>query len=249
MNLSPIKKVHYSLKALLEMGWVAGWKMAVVFFLKCDAWVKPKGYLEPFLVRGGTSDPVVALSIFATREYKTPYQDTIDLILDLGGNVGYSAIYFSHHYPNAQVVVLEPHVGNYQVLSRNIRPYANISPIHAGLGDGQSRLILAVAAESWSHSFEESAQSESGVKSISMKQLIEQYGQGKSIMVKMDVEGAERRVFEKDASWLGEIQVIQIEIHDCWKSVFSALNDYDYTATLSVENMIIDLRSPRKSCL
>ncbi len=202
--------------------------------------MRPASYRDSFWVRGETSDPLVALSVFASKEYKTPYLDEIELILDLGGNVGYSAIYFAHHYPNAQIVVIEPHYENYQILLKNIKPYPNITARQAGLWWRAGELVVEDGKqESWGYRFKESAQH--GVACVTMKELIQQYGQGKSIMVKMDVEGAEKEVFEKDGSWLNDVRVLQLEIHGCWKSVFDVLVHYPYQAEISIENVVIDL--------
>jgi len=59
-------------------------------------------------------------------------------------------------------------------------------------------------------------------------------------MVKFEIEGAEEAIFKQDSSWLKSVSLIKIEIHDCWKEVFDALSEYQYSARISGENVIIE---------
>jgi len=49
---------------------------------------------------------VSRLQPHCTREINS---DNVNQIIDIGGNVGYSCLYFLNKYPNAQVMVFEPH--------------------------------------------------------------------------------------------------------------------------------------------
>lgn len=64
----------------------------------------------------------------------------------------------------------------------------------------------------------------------------------------MDIEGAEKEIFSRDPAWLKPVSVIQLEIHQCWKQVFEALSNLDYKASISGENIIIEL-TPNVSSL
>lgn len=42
------------------------------------------------------------------------------LILDLGGNIGLSALWFAKQFPKARIFVLEPDAGNVKLLKQNL---------------------------------------------------------------------------------------------------------------------------------
>jgi hypothetical protein len=49
-------------------------------------------------------------------------------------------------------------------------------------------------------------------------------------------------VFMMRHDWLARVRCLMLEIHrGCWKSVFNALNEFDYDARISGENMIVML--------
>ena len=241
MDLSIFQKIYYVVRTGIFAGFTCAWKLALALFLDRDVMLRPKGYKHPFGVRGNDSDPIVFFATFIKKEYALPYQDEIEVILDLGGNVGYSAIYFAKHYPQAKVIVLEPDERNYAALIANTRPYSNIIPRKSGVWWRKSRLKVSNPdAYSWEFQFEECR--DGGIECVTIGELLGDCPKGTQIMVKMDIEGAEKEIFEKDPSWIADAAVIQLEIHGCWRSVFNALAAYDYAAFLSGENVVVDLK-------
>lgn len=47
------------------------------------------------------------------------------VIIDGGGNIGLSAIWFALSFPQARILVLEPESENFRLLSRNVAPYGD----------------------------------------------------------------------------------------------------------------------------
>lgn len=82
------------LRSIYVHGLVEGLKLGFALFMRRGVAFRPKGYKQALLVRRGTSDAMVAATIFSKLEYKAPRKDKIRTILDLGGNVGYSAVFF-----------------------------------------------------------------------------------------------------------------------------------------------------------
>ena len=188
---------------------------------------------------------MVFLDVFVRKEYKNPYSDDIDLILDLGANVGYSAIYFAKHYPNATIVALEPEETNFKLLCRNTKQYPNVISLNIGVWWRQAKIdVINPNADSWGYRFKETESR--GIECVTIQELIEKYGSRRGVMIKMDVEGAEEEIFEKNPKWLSIVKLIQVEIHGCWKAVFDALSQYPYKASISGENIVIDLSKGRQ---
>jgi len=213
------QKLYHSVNVALDIGWLEGLKLAVALFCNAAVRIKPKDYAHSFLVRGGTSDPLIVLAVFSRKEYSTPCPQEIDLILDLGANVGYSAIYFAHHYPHARILALEPEHRNFQLLCENVSKYQNIVPMNLGIWWRKAKIeIVNPEAESWAFQFKETEGE--GVDCTTIEELIKEYGGMKGVIVKMDIEGAEGEIFKNGARWLSLVDYVQIEIHGCWKAVF-----------------------------
>ncbi|MBR1580133.1 MAG: FkbM family methyltransferase [Selenomonadaceae bacterium] len=81
--------------------------------------------------------------IFAVREYAIPLKDfEPKFILDCGGNIGTSAVFFANYYPTAKIVAVEPDAGNFQLLSINTRFYPNVECVNAALWDQETYIEL-----------------------------------------------------------------------------------------------------------
>src|SRR5271170_6154812 len=83
--------------------------------------LQPKGVRYPVTLRGGTSsDSAVFRQIFIEQEYLPLYKtQDVKRILDLGANTGLSAVAFLNHFPNAQVVAVEPDPENHRLCTQN----------------------------------------------------------------------------------------------------------------------------------
>jgi FkbM family methyltransferase len=233
-------KLGLILRTIRSGGGTAGVKMAWVLLLNKNASIKFDGLKHPVLVRGGTSDADVALATFIRKEYITPRKDFFEIILDLGANVGYSAVYFASHYPNAKIICLEPDAVNFKCLEVNVKHYDNIILINKGVWWRQANLMIEnPEADSWAFRFKEVQQG--GTPSVAIDDLLREYSCNGKIMVKMDIEGAESDIFRECGNWIQETSCIQLEIHDCWREVFDRLSNFNYKARISGENIVIEI--------
>ena len=146
--------------------------------------VQFKAATKPVLVRAGTTDSLVAFAIFVKREYWIPAGQEIDVILDLGANVGYSAVYFAHHFPNAKIVSLEPSEENFACLQANTEGYKNITTLKQGVWWREAQLeLINPDAESWEFEFRET--DGGGVPCVGIDTLAQKYACGRRMMVKI----------------------------------------------------------------
>ncbi|MEA5581256.1 FkbM family methyltransferase [Nodularia harveyana UHCC-0300] len=70
-----------------------------------------------------TTDLIVAYEIFLGNAYQKPMavpEIHPQLIVDIGANVGYSIIDFTHKYPSANLVAFEPHPAHLAVIHRHL---------------------------------------------------------------------------------------------------------------------------------
>jgi FkbM family methyltransferase len=206
-----------------------------------DMAVRPRGYLAPFFIRAKTSDMSVFKEIFIRKEYPIPGDNGISLIIDAGANVGYASVYFAEQLRHVKIVALEPELSNFQQLLKNTSAYPNIECKHAGLWKSSTRLSIAnPAAAKFAIRLEEGA----GVNDIpttTVKDLLEEYKPSGKVLLKLDIEGAEREVISNCQTWINRVDYVYVEIHDCWKQVFDGLVCCDYTARISGEYVIIQI--------
>jgi len=101
--------------------------------------------------RPGSSDPWALYNhLMKPRErdeYAPPREmplrpEEVKTVLDIGANVGATALYFSHIFPNAQIYAFEPAPDNFAVLSRNIANSTRIRGFNFGLGAEDASLEL-----------------------------------------------------------------------------------------------------------
>lgn len=101
--------------------------------------------------RPGSSDPWALYEHLMKPpqrdEYAPPREmplrpEEVKTVLDIGANVGATALYFARLYPNAQVYAFEPAPDNFAVLERNIANSQRIRGFNFGLGAADATLEL-----------------------------------------------------------------------------------------------------------
>ncbi len=140
-------------------------------------------------------------------------------IVDCGANIGCSVLWFATQFPEAQIVAIEPDTANFELLNRNVAGLDNVRTIRAALWCSETRVVISNPdAEPWAFRTQAitgvSAQNRSLIDTITMDQLLVDATSSTCIIVKMDIEGAEREVFSMNTSWLGRVDILIIELHD-----------------------------------
>lgn len=88
--------------------------------------------------RPGTSDRGLVYNILIQKkkkaEYYIPDIANPTIILDIGANIGITAIWMASKFPSAKIFCFEPMQDNFNILKKNIEPYKNIAAYNFGLG-------------------------------------------------------------------------------------------------------------------
>lgn len=162
------------------------------------------------LIRPNTSDEGTWCDVFdEDKAYHRPPKSVVNpsVIVDLGANVGYTAIDFSVLFPDAVVLAFEPCEENYRVLKQNI--------LVSGL---EYKIISCNAAVSnWT-----------GIGWIkgdhSNMMMLGDQGQEVSVIninvvvavgvdyLKVDIEGSEIQIF-KSEGWADKVKCVKAELH------------------------------------
>ncbi len=196
--------------------------------------IRVPGLAAPICLRPGTSDAAVLHQWFGGRawEFGVRAREGAQWIIDAGANIGISSIYLSGRFPAARVIALELDESNYRLLRRNTEAFPNIVALHRGLWWRPARLVVAnPLANKWSYRAAEvdGKPSPGEVEGVTIGQLLAEYCCGDVDLLKIDIEGGERELFQYPIDdWIGAIKVIAVELHEryaprCTRAVRDAL--------------------------
>jgi len=208
------------------------------------------GLLYPLYLRARTTDVSLCREIFLNNAYDSDFFESPQVtphaappampqvIIDAGANVGLSAVFYANRFPDARIIAIEPEPSNYEMLKKNTAPYPNITTVHAALWKENGALrLLDTGGGNTTFQVGEinqlSAAERGVVRSVTLKTLMEQLGIAHIDYLKMDVEGAEKEIFEHATPWIDRVGTIGVELHDwmrsgCSESVRLAAKDFPH---------------------
>ncbi len=140
-------------------------------------------------------------------------------IVDCGANVGCSVIWFATEFPGAEIVAIEPDSVNFDLLNQNVAGLGNVRTIRAALWSSQTRVVISNPdSEPWAFRTEalgaNTGRDRPLIDAVTMDVLLANHSRSASLIVKIDIEGAERDVFSKNTSWIEDVDLLIIELHD-----------------------------------
>jgi FkbM family methyltransferase len=195
-----------------------------------------EGFSYPIYLRLRTTDISVFEEIILNAEYSFEPLHSPRLIIDAGANIGLTSIFYANKFPHAKIIAIEPEQSNFQMLKKNTALYSNIFPIQGALWKEEATLNLSnPGTGNWGYQTQEQQEGEiveGNVFGMSVDKLMEQYGYDYIDILKIDIEGSEKEVFETSISWIDKVGAIIVELHDhfksgCSESVHSATKDFE----------------------
>jgi len=136
----------------------------------------------------------------------------VPVIIDGGANVGYSALFFADTYPEALVVALEPGQNAVASLKRNIGNQPRVQSIHAALWSHTDGVRLQSTANgSWARFIGDGGEL---TPSVTLHGLFIENPEWEPLIVKLDVEGAEKTIVAASPDVFRSAACIMIEPHD-----------------------------------
>ncbi len=146
-------------------------------------------------------------------------------VVDLGANVGLTSLYFASIYPNARLICVEPMPSNLAILKRNVGPIGAVV-VEAAVADTCGTATFDGTRPAWGGGL--SHQGNITVATVSIDRILDDHvSDGDVDILKMDIEGAERLVFNGSMAWLDRVRCIVAELHhpfefQTFKSVLNA---------------------------
>jgi FkbM family methyltransferase len=166
------------------------------------------------------------------------------VIIDAGANVGYSALYFASLFPGVCVLAVEPDRTAFEILVRHARTNKQIEPVHAALWSHDRGLQLMNTSKnnSWAGHVTEGV----GVPSQRLDNLLASIPTARPLIIKLDIEGAEREVVASCPDIFAQAKCIVVEPHDvmypgaaCLSPLYAIASSRGFDTVLSGENLVL----------
>jgi len=199
----------------------------------------------PFQLRNNPFDYATFEEVVLNETYDLPLPFVPEYIIDGGGNIGLTACFFATKFPRATIVTVEPDDENFLLLQSNCKKYPGIRPLKCGIWKNNTHLQIE-NTEVGNNAFmvTETSEKDGTIKAVTVSSLMEQFNMPHIDILKLDIEGSEKEVFEQGSEkWLPLTKVLVIELHDkmksgCSRSVFHAMGKYDFSFDMKGENVI-----------
>lgn len=180
-------------------------------------------YKYPIYLRNSTIDVGVYREICEKKEYDFCCKEEPKYIIDAGANIGMASIYFANKYKEAKIIAIEPEEENYKLLKLNTEKYSNITVINAALWNASGEIeLFDVGVENVGFMIETDVSSirlatknfKQLTKTITIDEIIHDFNIDNIDILKIDIEGAEKELFESCENWINKVKLIIAELHE-----------------------------------
>lgn len=172
----------------------------------------------PFCYRPGTTDLLVLEQVFLDGEYQVEpiAPESIEYIVDLGSNIGVTAMFWAQRYPDALMVLVEPDPENFKLLQQNTAAFKDRCVlINAAVSDCCGMTSFFRSDREYGHSIlkTDDCVSEIQVKTMTVSDVIHESGFPRVDLFKMDIEGGESIVMPTIRTWSCAPHYLIAELH------------------------------------
>lgn len=205
-------------------------------------------------LRSNSSDLQVFESVLLHSEYKPAVDQLLERnnqivnqIVDAGGNIGLTSVYFNCFFSDAHFTIIEPDEGNFMLLKKNIESNGvrNKLLLNNALWVNNEPLVIEDSfrdGKEWSLTVgsvrtDIKTESKTELTGITLKEIWLKNNQASIDLFKIDIEGAERFLF-LDCQFLANIndfvENVVIEIHyefNIRNNINSKMEEMKFTKT------------------
>jgi FkbM family methyltransferase len=166
-----------------------------------------------------STDVLLYRQIFERAEYAVPVSRPPRVIVDAGANVGLSAVYFAHRFPDARIIAIEPEAHNFALLASNVADYPNVIPVKAALWHTNTVVdLFDPGLGPWGYVVGHRADCPGAWRqftdAVTLDKVIHTHGLDRIDLLKMDIEGAEREVLADPSPWIDRVDALIVELHE-----------------------------------
>lgn len=167
-------------------------------------------------LRHRTVDVSIWEEIFIYSDYDAKERiNNPEYIIDAGAHIGLTSVFYAFKYPMAKIFAIEPDQDNFELLLKNTSNFANVTPVHAALWkDSQMITFKSSNSSSVSGACSDAGGDGNQVPAISVDRLMADHHIEVVDLLKVDIEGAEREVFNNASAWIDSVRNFALEFHD-----------------------------------
>jgi FkbM family methyltransferase len=192
-----------------------------------------------FRLRKGTTDLYTFRDVFLQDSMRFIGDSEMhpSCIVDCGAHIGCTSLFFALRYPGTKVIAIEPDAQNFELLSANVRRWPNVVPINAAVWDRVTWVRIANPGGNPTGLYVKESKEVDGtdLPALTVSEIMEKAGVDRVDILKIDVEGAEMKLFSSPDChvWLSTVSVLIVELHDrlfpgCARAFYRALDRYEY---------------------
>ena len=136
--------------------------------------------------------------------------------MDLGSNIGVTAMFWAQRYPNAKMALVEPDPDNFRLLERNTDTFRHRCVlINAAVSDKRGETSFFRSDREYGHSIlkGDDSVSEIQVKTLTVSDVLSDARFPRVDLLKMDIEGGETIVMPTIGDWTHAPRYLIAELH------------------------------------
>jgi FkbM family methyltransferase len=160
---------------------------------------------------------VVKCVLEGTSYPHLPFITDVEVVLDVGANVGSAAVWFDLLYPAARIFSFEPAVDPFRLLQTNTAGLPNVTALPFGLHDQDQECDLYHGTDdSITASIYQRVETSSETERIELRSARSWYeasGLDRLDILKLDTEGCELPILRSLGEHLAQVKVIYLEFH------------------------------------
>lgn len=151
-----------------------------------------------------------SIGLFIKRNYKKKL-----LILDCGSNIGASTNYFSLQFPSCKIIGIEPDIDNYKLSIKNTFS-SNILIYNSAISCRKKIFKVIKSTKSDPRGVRIKEDKKGLKKTLTIKEILDNkfLKMFKPFIIKIDIEGSEKDLFQSNTNWINNFPIIIIELHD-----------------------------------
>lgn len=222
------------------------------------------GFIAPILLRDCIGDHAIFWQCLVRNQYdfshfpqakrlNKKYEELVasgqtPLIIDCGGNIGLSTIWFANTYPQAKIFVVEPDQANLEILKLNLVSLNDrVVILQGGIWNEPGHLQI-INPESGPSAYRveitHQADSANAIRCYTINEICHLADVNEPLIIKLDIEGAQRNLFLDNTDWVNHTDLITLELDDWllpWqgtsRNFFKCLSQYQFDYLLNGESI------------
>ena len=162
------------------------------------------------------------------KEYQSDKREK--LIIDCGSNIGSSTRFFLEIFNNVKIFSIEPDYLNFLLLQKNANDN-KIKNINLGVASKNKEYKVLKYSDPRAHKIiiidkKKIKKSKNLKKTITINEILKKEKKTWPFIIKIDIEGFEKELFNSNYQWMNKFKIIIIEIHDWMEPSQSISSSY-----------------------